>query len=170
MDERPKFETPYNLARRIVCAEWQAAVREFGLTPGSVTEKVTARIINRLDETAWPNEETMRLNEYQDAASRTAIYPDQGQHWGGLIYCALKLNGEAGEVADKIGKAIRDEGGLISSERREALILELGDVLWYIANMARELNASLDQVATKNLAKLAARKAHGTLRGDGDNR
>lgn len=112
----------------------------------------------------------MNLNEYQDQASRTAIYPEQGQHWGGLIYCALKLNGEAGEVADKIGKALRDEGGLISDERREALILELGDVLWYIANMARELNASLEQVASKNLAKLAARKAKGTLRGDGDSR
>lgn len=112
----------------------------------------------------------MNLNEYQSLASRTAIYPEQGQQWGGLIYCALKLNGEAGEVADKIGKAIRDEGGLISDARREALILELGDVLWYVANMARELSASLDQIAERNLAKLAARKAEGTLRGDGDNR
>jgi NTP pyrophosphatase (non-canonical NTP hydrolase) len=114
--------------------------------------------------------QVMNLNEYQQQAASTAIYPEQGQQWGGLIYCALKLNGEAGEVADKIGKAIRDEGGLISDERRDALILELGDVLWYVANMALELSASLDQVAERNLAKLAARKAHGVLRGDGDNR
>ena len=115
----------------------------------------------------WTN---MNLNEYQDLASRTAIYPDQGIAWGGLIYCALKLNGEAGEVADKVGKSIRDDGGLISDKRRAALILELGDVLWYVANMARELGASLDEVANKNLAKLAARKEQGTLRGDGDDR
>jgi hypothetical protein len=53
--ELPKFERPYVTARRIVCEEWQAAVKEFGLTPGSVTEKVVARIVNRLDETAWPS-------------------------------------------------------------------------------------------------------------------
>lgn len=54
IDERPKFETPYSIARRIVCEEWQASVKEFCLVPGSVTEKVVSRIINRLDETAWP--------------------------------------------------------------------------------------------------------------------
>lgn len=54
MDERPKFETPHDIARRIVCKEWQRAVKEFGLTPGSVTEKVVGRIINELDETARP--------------------------------------------------------------------------------------------------------------------
>jgi len=54
IDERPKFETPYQTARRIVCEEWHQAVLEFNLTPGSVTEKMAARIINRLDETAWP--------------------------------------------------------------------------------------------------------------------
>lgn len=55
MDERPKFEAPYNIARRIVCEEWHAAVKEFGLTPNSVTEAVVGRIINRLDGTVWPN-------------------------------------------------------------------------------------------------------------------
>lgn len=54
MDERPTFETPYNTARRIVCEEWHSAVKEFGLTPNSVTERVVGRIINRLDETVWP--------------------------------------------------------------------------------------------------------------------
>lgn len=55
MDERPKFESAYDIARRIVCEEWHAAVKEYGLTPGSVTEKVVSRIVNRLDETPWPN-------------------------------------------------------------------------------------------------------------------
>lgn len=56
VDERPKFETPYQIARRIVCEEWHNAVEKYKLTPGSVTEEVTARIINRLDETPWPNQ------------------------------------------------------------------------------------------------------------------
>lgn len=54
MNERPHFETPHQIARRIVCEEWQQAVKEFGLTPGSVTEKVVSSIINRLDQTPWP--------------------------------------------------------------------------------------------------------------------
>lgn len=54
LDVRPTFESPYNTARRIVCEEWQKAVREFGLTPNSVTETVVSRIVNRLDATPWP--------------------------------------------------------------------------------------------------------------------
>lgn len=59
-DERPNFECSYNTARRIVCEEWHRAVKEYGLTPGSVTEKVTSRILTRLDETVWPEEARSR--------------------------------------------------------------------------------------------------------------
>jgi NTP pyrophosphatase (non-canonical NTP hydrolase) len=109
------------------------------------------------------------LDDYQLAATSTAIYPGKGEI-GGITYCALKLNGEAGEVAEKIGKALRDAGGAIDSNRRQALLLELGDVLWYVANLAEELDYSLSDVAQANLDKLASREARGTLKGDGDNR
>ena len=111
----------------------------------------------------------MDLNEYQQTARKTAIYPAKGELLG-LLYCVLKLNGEAGEVAEKLGKCLRDEAGKISLERREALILELGDVLWYVANLAEELQMDLEVVAQRNLAKLADRKSRGTLQGSGDAR
>lgn len=129
------------------------------------------------------------LDEYQVSAQGTAIYPGKGTPLG-LIYCALKLAGEAGEVSEKIGKAIRDEhmaslGSWFGSqlegrgaaeirslnpERREALIKELGDVLWYVAGATTELGTSLSEVAQGNLDKLAGRAARGTLQGSGDNR
>ena len=109
------------------------------------------------------------LNIYQAKAISTAIYPSRGSLWG-MIYCTLKLNGEAGEVAEKIGKILRDNNGKISDEKRIDLIKELGDVLWYIANLANELSVTLDDVAQINLDKLAQRKANNTLHGSGDNR
>lgn len=117
------------------------------------------------------------LIQYQQQARSTAIYPGQGEALG-LIYTALKLAGESGEFAEKIGKAIRDESfGLdqqeaqsIRPDRKQALILELGDVLWYIANAAAELGYGLDYVAEKNLEKLKSRTERGKLQGSGDDR
>jgi NTP pyrophosphatase (non-canonical NTP hydrolase) len=111
----------------------------------------------------------MKLLDYQVLARSSAMYPGQGT-FQGLTYCALKLNGEAGEIAEKVGKAWRDAGGRVSDERREALILELGDVLWYLANIAEELETTLEHCAERNLAKLASRRARGTLSGSGDDR
>lgn len=111
----------------------------------------------------------MRLDDYQAKATATAIYPGKGE-LGGITYCTLKLNGEAGEIAEKVGKALRDNGGIIDHERRGALLLELGDVLWYVANLANELGYDLSDVAQANIYKLASRKARGKLGGDGDNR
>ena len=111
----------------------------------------------------------MNLNDYQTKAISTAIYPSRGSLWG-MIYCTLKLNGEAGEIAEKVGKILRDDNGKMSDKKREELIKELGDVLWYIANLANELSVTLDDVAQINLDKLAQRKANNTLHGSGDNR
>jgi NTP pyrophosphatase (non-canonical NTP hydrolase) len=80
------------------------------------------------------------------------------------------LINEAGEVAGKIKKVFRDKGGEISAETREAIKAELGDVLWYIAQVCTELEISLDDVAEANLAKLLDRQVRGKIRGDGDNR
>ncbi len=111
----------------------------------------------------------MTLLEYQVAAIDTAIYPNQNS-FQGLVYCALKLNGEAGEVAEHIGKSIRDDASILTPDREELIACELGDVLWYLANMAEELGLTLNEIAQMNLQKLASRKARGALGGSGDNR
>lgn len=113
----------------------------------------------------------MEMGEYQDRAMQTAIYPGRGT-FQGLVYLALKLNGEAGEVAEKIGKTMRDNGGLLTENVALGLRKELGDVLWYLAALAEELGIGfdLDTVAQVNLDKLADRYVRGTLGGSGDDR
>ena len=110
----------------------------------------------------------MNFNEYQEAASKTAGYPEPG----GIpfIYPTLGLAGEAGEVAEKIKKVIRDEGGVVTDAKRDEIKKELGDVLWYVSEIARQLGLQLDDVATANIAKLASRKERGVISGSGDNR
>lgn len=111
----------------------------------------------------------MELNEYQGAAAKTAIYPEQNS-FVGLNYCTLKLNGEAGEVAEHVGKAMRDDRFQLTSDRRDKLILELGDVLWYVAMIAIELEVSLNFVADLNIQKLKSRAERQTLKGSGSDR
>ncbi len=110
----------------------------------------------------------MDLNDYQKKALETALYPDKHR----LIYPALGLGNEAGEVMGKIKKWLRgDDGeGAISEERRKALKDEVGDVLWYVAVLARDLGFELEEIAKGNVEKLSARKERGTLHGDGDKR
>ncbi len=87
-----------------------------------------------------------------------------------ILYPTLGLTNEAGEVAGKVKKIFRDKGGVISGEDRAALKSELGDVLWYLAQICTDLDLSLQEVAEHNLRKLARRQAAGTLQGDGDHR
>lgn len=108
----------------------------------------------------------MELSEYQQLAKRTAEYP-RGS-W--LHYPALGLAGEAGEVAEHVKKAIRDNGGEVTPERRQAIAKELGDVLWYVAALATELGLDLDEIAQGNLEKLLSRQRRGVLSGSGDDR
>lgn len=117
----------------------------------------------------------MFLNDYQAAARVYAIYPQLGPNLGiesirGVVYCALGMTGEAGEFCDKIKKVLRDDEDVITPERHEALVAELGDVLWYVANCAVELGVDLQEVAVRNLEKLGSRKVRNQLRGSGDNR
>jgi len=107
----------------------------------------------------------MELSDYQARSRATAVYPGLGEN---LTYPALGLCGEAGEVAEKIKKAIRDDGGALSEARREALAAELGDVLWYVAQLATEAGLDLETIAEGNLDKLASRAARGVLAGSGD--
>jgi NTP pyrophosphatase (non-canonical NTP hydrolase) len=109
----------------------------------------------------------MDLRTYQTRSRATALYPGVGTN---PIYPTLGLCGEAGEVADKVKKVIRDRGGVFDAGVREALRLELGDVLWYVAQLATELDLDLDDVATANLDKLASRAARNVIGGSGDDR
>lgn len=105
----------------------------------------------------------MNLNEYQDKAKATAVFPKKD----GLVYTTLGLVGEAGEVAEKVKKAIRDFEGVVDSEK---LIKEVGDVLWYIAVLSDQLGYTLEEVASLNIEKLASRQKRGVLKGSGDQR
>ena len=110
----------------------------------------------------------MDFNEYQVEAMKTAIYPGRDS-LGGLNYTVLGLVGEAGELANKLKKILRDKAGVVDGERLE-LALELGDVLWYCAALAHELHTDLGTVAFLNLEKLAQRKERQTLGESGDQR
>ena len=124
-------------------------------------------MINETDLEAWgyykdtTTYKDMTLSSYQKAASSTAIYPTQHA----ITYPALGLAGEAGEVANKVKKIIRD--GKLD---KASLKAEIGDCLWYIAALCRDLNVDLGDIAKANLEKLQDRKARGTLKGSGDKR
>jgi NTP pyrophosphatase (non-canonical NTP hydrolase) len=132
---------------------------------------------------------TLTMNEYQERTADTAIYPGKGTPLG-LIYCALKGAGEAGEFAEHVGKAMRDDGFAgpheirftaeaesrivenrpLTAERRLKLAHEIGDELWYCASKARELGYTLGEIARMNLEKLADRQKRNVLAGSGDSR
>ncbi len=109
----------------------------------------------------------MELSDYQERSRATAVYPGAGAN---LAYPALGLCGEAGEVAEKVKKLLRDDGGVLTDERRDALAKELGDVLWYVAQLASEAGLDLDAVAEANLEKLLSRHRRAVLQGSGDDR
>lgn len=109
----------------------------------------------------------MTFKEYQKKSRKTALYPNKGKNF---IYPTLGLAGEAGEISEKIKKALRDDGGKITKERKQDLGKELGDVLWYLAQISTEVGLSMDKIAETNLLKLASRKKRGMLHGSGDNR
>jgi len=109
----------------------------------------------------------VRLSDYQERSRATAVYPDAGDN---LLYPTLGLCGEAGEVAEKVKKMVRDDGGVLLDERRAALSKELGDVLWYVAQLATEAELDLDAIAQDNLDKLLSRQRRSVLQGSGDDR
>ena len=117
----------------------------------------------------------MNLYDYMLKAGDTAVHPltvPEGAHphMAGLLYCAAKLAGEAGEVSEVIGKALRDDGGTFPEERLEQLKKEAGDVFWYLARICSLLNIDPNEVLQMNLDKLQSRLKRGTLHGDGNDR
>jgi len=119
---------------------------------------------NARKELAALIDKSLPMNTYQDLAKQTAVYPDIGQN---LVYTILGLVGESGELAEKMKKAIRDNGGNVDTE---TMVKELGDVLWYVAMIASELGLTLQEVAQKNVDKLRDRRTRNVLHGSGDNR
>jgi NTP pyrophosphatase (non-canonical NTP hydrolase) len=107
----------------------------------------------------------LTLDEYQTGALTTDTTPEHG-----FDYFVLGVAGEAGELAEQVKKYHRDDDGQLLMERRQAMIKELGDVMWYIAVMAHRLDLSLEEVALLNLEKLADRAARGKIKGSGDDR
>ena len=112
------------------------------------------------------------INEYQERAHETADYPvgtikDNAVDY---IYPALGLAEEAGEVAGKYAKAVRDCDGMIDRDRKEYIVKELGDVCWFVAELATRLDVSLEEIMQKNLDKLASRKQRNVIHGTGDDR
>ena len=108
----------------------------------------------------------MTLNEYQEHALETAIYPAENR----IIYPTLGLTGEAGEVADKVKKIIRDNHQEFTPEKKAEIMKEIGDVLWYCATLSHDLGYSLDEVAQTNVDKLRSRMERSKITGSGDNR
>ncbi len=109
----------------------------------------------------------MTFNEYQKESRKTVVYPSAGNN---MIYPTLGLSAEAGEVANKVKKVLRDQRGQFGQESKKDISAEVGDVLWYCAQLATELGLSLDDIATSNLDKLFSRKDRGVLGGSGDER
>ena len=109
----------------------------------------------------------MNFDEYQKRSRKTAVYPKIGKD---IVYPTLGVVGESGEVAEKVKKILRDDGGKLSKEKIRELSKEMGDVLWYLANLASELKLSFGDIAKQNIEKLSDRQKRGKLKGSGDNR
>ena len=122
-------------------------------------QEQTERIENKLESISG-----LTLNRYQELAEETAIYPLP------IIYPALGLAGEAGEVADKVKKVLRDHNSAFTQEIKREIAMEVGDVLWYCAAIARDLGYALEDIGMMNYEKLKPRQRRGAISGSGDNR
>jgi NTP pyrophosphatase (non-canonical NTP hydrolase) len=109
----------------------------------------------------------MDFDEYQKETRRHAIYPGVGNNFS---FPMIGLAGETGEVAEKIKKIIRDKDGIVDEISRAEIKKELGDVLWYLSQIASEFDLSLNEIVKTNIEKIKSRKERDMVHGDGDNR
>ena len=108
----------------------------------------------------------MTFNEYQQQALKTAIYPQNYK----IVYPSIGLSGETGEVSEKIKKVLRDNNGNFSKDKCQEIAKELGDCLWYIANLSSDIGYSLDDIAEMNINKIISRQQNNQIHGNGDDR
>ena len=149
-------------------------IRRLGFNTDCCCYMITNQKLEIINLLKQINYRQMELNKYQSQALETRAYPEEFR----VIYPALGMNGEAGEVADKVKKIIRDteitrnEDGSIdlSNEQKEALAMEIGDVLWYVAILSYDLGYSLEDIAIMNYQKLHSRMQRDKIKGSGDNR
>lgn len=111
----------------------------------------------------------MDFNEYQKLASRTATFDDKVADYA-LMYTCLGLAGETGELIEKIKKVMRNDNGVINDEKRTGIKSEIGDILWYLSQVARIAGIPLADAARANIEKLADRAARGVIKSEGDTR
>jgi len=109
----------------------------------------------------------MTMNEYQEKAMKTAVFPTIGERY---IYPLLGLNGEVGELTEKIKKVLRDKNGNFDEDDKRLIVKELGDILWYIAVLSNALGVTLQTVGISNIEKLKSRLERGKINGAGDER
>lgn len=107
------------------------------------------------------------FDEYQGFCKSTAVYPKIGKSF---VYPLIGLQGEVGEVSEKIKKLFRDDKGKLSKEKRNEIIKELGDVMWYISQLSTEFGVKFSDVIKGNIEKLSSRQKRNVLHGSGDNR
>lgn len=123
------------------------------------------RSIGATDSSFITEKDEYTFSEYQ----RIAMSKTYGKGEP-IIYPALKLNGGAGEVAEKVGKVLRDDNGVFTEEKKIEIAKELGNVLWYVMAVATDMGIDLAQVAKMNISKITKRRAEGKTHGSGDNR
>jgi len=123
----------------------------------------------------------MKINEYQKEAHKLAVYPkfsvfsaqnnvvSIGEN-ANYVYPCLGLSGEVGELLNKIKKIGRDDAGIIESDRKGTIAYEIGDCMWYIAELATQFDLDLEKICKENIAKLNERTKKGTIKGSGDER
>jgi NTP pyrophosphatase (non-canonical NTP hydrolase) len=111
----------------------------------------------------------MEFNEYQKLATHTGTFSGLQAEYA-LMYVCLGLAGESGELIEKIKKGIRNHEGVFDDEARRLIKLEIGDVLWYLSQIARMLDIPFDDAASANIKKLEDRAARGVLKSEGDTR
>jgi len=109
----------------------------------------------------------MDFKTYQNLSRKTAVYPKIGKKF---IYPLLGLIGETGEVFEKFKKLFRDKKGRVNKNFLKDIEYELGDILWYLSNLASDLGLSLEEIAKKNIEKIFDRKKRNKIHGSGDYR
>lgn len=108
----------------------------------------------------------MEINDYQKWTEKTALYPKEAS----LLYTTLGLVGEAGEVANVVKKVLRDDNNVMTEEKRNKIIAEMGDVMWYMARLAETIGVPMTEVLQLNKEKLESRLERNVISGSGDNR
>lgn len=158
--DKEAVEIEYCLNDPVIHINGEKSIKNLG---EALLENIGRGTMNLIWDVAPPG---LGFNEYQEKAATTAIYPKEL----GLYYTALGLASESGEVASDVSKMIRDDGGVLTQDRREKLKSEISDSLWMVAMVAKELGFTLEEIAQYNLDKLADRKARGVLGGSGSQR